>query len=92
MLRVRGDICLEFRGSPLTLPSPAYAAGVRIGYDPCELGVPNQRMGTTLQGHPYVKSGIDMACWNILGQVSGLRFARCSAGCNWNFPWCMGTR
>ncbi len=61
---------------------PAYAAGVRagvaelgphlIGCDPCELGVLNHRMDAALQGHPYVKSGIDMACWDILGQVSGL--------------------
>ncbi len=25
-----------------------------------------------MKGHPYVKSGIDMACWDILGQVAGL--------------------
>ncbi|MEI7985704.1 MAG: cis-3-hydroxy-L-proline dehydratase [Armatimonadota bacterium] len=61
---------------------PAYAEGVRsgirelgphlIGYDPCEIGVLNLRMDAALQGHPYVKSGIDMACWDILGKVSGL--------------------
>jgi cis-L-3-hydroxyproline dehydratase len=61
---------------------PAYAAGVRsgikelgphlIGYNPCEIGVLNLRMDAALQGHPYVKSGIDMACWDILGKVSGL--------------------
>ncbi|HLO97866.1 MAG TPA: cis-3-hydroxy-L-proline dehydratase [Fimbriimonas sp.] len=61
---------------------PAYAAGVRaglvelgphlIGYDACEIGVLNERMDAALQGHPYVKSGIDMACWDILGKVSGL--------------------
>ena len=28
-------------------------------------------MDAALQGHPYVKSGIDMACWDILGQSSG---------------------
>jgi len=61
---------------------PAYAAGVRaglkelgphlIGFDACEIGVLNHRMDAALQGHPYVKSGIDMACWDILGKVSGL--------------------
>src|SRR5262245_35314735 len=28
-------------------------------------------MDAALKGHPYVKSGIDMACWDILGQVTG---------------------
>lgn len=61
---------------------PAYAAGVRaglielgphlLGYDACEIGVLNRRMDSALQGHPYVKSGIDMACWDILGKTAGL--------------------
>lgn len=61
---------------------PAYAEGVRaglrelgphlIGGDPRELGVLNQRMDAALKGHPYVKSGIDMACWDILGKAAGL--------------------
>ena len=60
---------------------PAYAKGVRtgieelaphlIGFDPRELGKLNQRMDAALKGHPYVKSGIDIACWDILGKVSG---------------------
>ena len=61
---------------------PAYADGVRaglrelaphlIGYDPRELLKLNQRMDAALKGHPYVKSGIDIASWDILGQVTGL--------------------
>ena len=61
---------------------PAYADGVRagikelgphlIGYDPREISVLNHRMDAALQGHNYVKSGIDMACWDILGKVAGL--------------------
>lgn len=61
---------------------PAYAEGVRaglrelsphlLGFDPRELGKLNQRMDAALKGHPYVKSGIDIACWDLLGQVSGL--------------------
>ena len=29
-------------------------------------------MDAALKGHPYVKSGIDIACWDLLGQVTGL--------------------
>jgi len=60
---------------------PAYAAGVRagvkelaphlLGCDPTQLLCLNQRMDAILKGHPYVKSGIDIACWDILGQVCG---------------------
>ena len=28
-------------------------------------------MDATLKGHPYVKSALDMACWDILGQATG---------------------
>ena len=29
-------------------------------------------MDTALPGHPYVKSAIDIACWDILGKATGL--------------------
>ena len=58
---------------------PAYAGGVRagvreiapslIGCDPTHLGVLNRRMDAALRGHAYVKSAIDVACWDILGKV-----------------------
>ncbi|MBX9681821.1 MAG: mandelate racemase/muconate lactonizing enzyme family protein [Gemmataceae bacterium] len=61
---------------------PAYAAGARagiqelgphlLGEDPTQLVKLNRRMDACLQGHAYVKSAIDMACWDILGQVAGL--------------------
>src|SRR5690349_24578191 len=61
---------------------PAYAEGVRaglrelaphlIGFDPRELAVLNRRMDAALKGHPYVKSGIDIACWDILGKATEL--------------------
>jgi cis-L-3-hydroxyproline dehydratase len=60
---------------------PAYAEGARtgiralgpslIGSDPTELGAINQLMDQRLRGHPYVKSPLDMACWDILGKVTG---------------------
>jgi L-alanine-DL-glutamate epimerase-like enolase superfamily enzyme len=43
-----------------------------IGCDPRELAKLNQRMDAALKGHPYVKSGIDVACWDILGQTTQL--------------------
>jgi len=61
---------------------PAYAPGVRsglaeiapklIGLDPRDLAVLNRHMDAVLRGHPYVKSAIDVACWDILGKVCGL--------------------
>src|SRR6266850_6798781 len=61
---------------------PAYAKGVRaglaelgphlLGEDPRQLEKLNRRMDAALKGHPYVKSGIDIACWDILGQAAGL--------------------
>lgn len=61
---------------------PAYAEGVRaglrelgphlIGADPRELSTLNHRMDAALKGHPYVKSGIDIACWDLLGLATGL--------------------
>ena len=72
-----GEICPL---GPFYLPS--YATGARtgiaelapqiLGEDPTELAVLNRRMDAALKGHPYVKSAIDIACWDILGQVAGL--------------------
>jgi L-alanine-DL-glutamate epimerase-like enolase superfamily enzyme len=61
---------------------PAYAAGVRaglaelgphlLGENALRLEQLNRRMDAALKGHPYVKSGIDMACWDLLGQAARL--------------------
>ncbi|HVO01554.1 MAG TPA: cis-3-hydroxy-L-proline dehydratase [Candidatus Cybelea sp.] len=61
---------------------PAYAEGARagireigpklLGLDPRDLGVLNRRMDAALRGHPYVKSAIDVACWDILGKAANL--------------------
>ena len=60
---------------------PAYAEGARagiqvlapalLGLDPTQLVKLNRQMDTMLKGHPYVKSAIDMACWDIFGQATG---------------------
>ncbi len=60
---------------------PSYPEGVRVGIgvlaptllgmDPTQLGPLNRAMDRALKGHPYVKSPIDMACWDIVGQATG---------------------
>jgi cis-L-3-hydroxyproline dehydratase len=40
-----------------------------IGQDPTELDCINDLMDQLLKGHPYVKSAIDMACWDIFGKA-----------------------
>ena len=60
----------------------AYAEGVRtgvsilapglIGENPTHLDSINLKMDELLKGHPYVKSAIDMACWDILGKATVL--------------------
>ena len=69
---------------------PAYAEGVRaglrelgphlLGSDPTQLGKLNHRMDAVMKGHPYVKSGIDIACWDILGKSAGLPLYRLWGG------------
>jgi L-alanine-DL-glutamate epimerase-like enolase superfamily enzyme len=61
---------------------PAYAAGARagirelgpslLGEDPRETARLFRRMDAALKGHPYVKSALDMAAWDILAQAAGL--------------------
>lgn len=61
---------------------PAYANGVRagiaeiapylVGVDPTALSLINDCMDQALNGHPYVKSALDIACWDILGKIAGL--------------------
>ena len=60
---------------------PAYAEGARtgiakiarglLGEDPCQIGKINLRMDELLKGHPYAKSALDMACWDIFGKAVG---------------------
>jgi L-alanine-DL-glutamate epimerase-like enolase superfamily enzyme len=60
---------------------PAFALGTRagiaelaphlIGQDPTAVGRINALMDTVLNGHPYAKSAIDIACWDLLGHATG---------------------
>ena len=61
---------------------PAFGKGIRagldelapllIGLDPRQHDAINRVMDLALPGHPYVKSAIDMACWDIAGKSAGL--------------------
>ncbi len=85
VVRVQTDAGIEGFGEVCPLGPvylPAYAAGVRtgiaelapqlIGSDPTQLMKLNAQMDRLLKGHPYVKSAIDLACWDILGKVAEL--------------------
>jgi len=85
VVRVETDTGIEGFGEVCPLgPAylPAYAGGVRaglkelaprlLGEDPTQLTRLNHTMDAALKGHPYVKSAVDMACWDILGKVANL--------------------
>ena len=60
---------------------PAFPGGIRagiaelapavLGADPERPDVLDRVMDTALPGHPYVKSAIDVACWDIAGKAAG---------------------
>jgi L-alanine-DL-glutamate epimerase-like enolase superfamily enzyme len=59
---------------------PAFGKGIRagldelapllIGLDPRQLDAINRAMDLALPGHPYIKSALDMACWDIAGKAA----------------------
>lgn len=61
---------------------PSYAEGARtgvrelapslIGEDPTQLDRINFLMDTQMRGHPYVKTAIDIACWDLFGKSVGV--------------------
>ena len=71
-----GEVCPL---GPFYLPAfgPGARAGIGelastlLGQDPTAIGPINQLMDRALLGHPYVKSAIDMACWDLLGKSTG---------------------
>ncbi len=72
-----GEVCPL---GPFYLPAygPGARAGIKevgphlIGLDPRDLDRVNAVMDRALLGHPYVKSPLDMACWDLLGKAAGL--------------------
>ena len=60
---------------------PAFARGIRagieelapaiLGLDPCRTEVVYQAMNKALPGHPYIKSAIDVACWDLAALSAG---------------------
>lgn len=62
----------------LPASGPGTRAGIEIlapaliGQDPRSLDHVNRLMDIALPGHPYAKSPLDIACWDILGKSAGL--------------------
>lgn len=69
---------------------PAFAEGARAAMRelaPALIGEPaagidalNRRMDLLLKGHPYAKSAMDMALWDLAGRRSGLSLAMMTGG------------
>lgn len=61
---------------------PAHGRGIRagmeilapalLGEDACALDHINRLMDVTLPGQLYVKSALDVACWDLFGQAAGM--------------------
>ncbi len=47
-------------------------AGVLLGMDPRQHDSINRALDLALPGHPYVKSALDIACWDIAAKAAGL--------------------
>jgi L-alanine-DL-glutamate epimerase-like enolase superfamily enzyme len=69
---------------------PAFAGGARaalvelapllLGEDPTQVAALGRRLDFHLKGHPYTKSAIDMACWDLLGKKADLPLAELLGG------------
>lgn len=83
VVRIQTDEEVVGYGEVTTLGSsylPAFARGSRagieelapsiIGADPTQPAVLADHLDRRLRGHPYAKSAIDMACWDIIGKVT----------------------
>ena len=84
VLRIDTDAGLSGWGEVCPIPHylPAYAGGVipaveelapvLLGLDPVGPEAAMERLSTHLQGHPYAKSMIDTALWDLTGQAAEL--------------------
>ena len=69
---------------------PAFAGAARaaldelapllLGEDPSQVAALGRRLDFHLKGHPYTKSAIDMAAWDLLGKRAGLPLAELLGG------------
>lgn len=85
LLRIDTDAGLHGWGEVCPIGAnylPAHPAGVPggiqtlapylIGLDPTKLGLIDGMMDRWMMGHHYVKTPIDMACWDIAGKAFGV--------------------
>ncbi|MGC6440740.1 MAG: mandelate racemase/muconate lactonizing enzyme family protein [Candidatus Puniceispirillaceae bacterium] len=54
------------------LPALEYMAPVLIGADPLGAAALHQKMSQFLIGHPYAKSPVDIACWDITAKAANM--------------------
>lgn len=69
---------------------PAFPGGIRagieelapslLGLDPRRTDVVDEVMDAALPGHLYVKSALDVACWDILGRSTGMAVSELLGG------------
>lgn len=57
-----------------------FLAPVLIGQNPTDIERLTARLRTAVANHPFTKSGIEMALWDILGKVAGLPVYRLLGG------------
>ena len=85
LVRIETDAGIEGWGDSVPWGSnfvAAFARGARAGLDelapkligqnPCMVGVINELMDYEMTGQSYVKTALDVACWDILGKSLGV--------------------
>src|SRR4051812_10296993 len=93
VIRITTRSAVEGFGETCPLGStylPAFGEGARaalrelapalLGVDAANLAAVNACMDSTLRGHEYAKSAIDIACWDIFGRATGQSVAMLLGG------------